>query len=1330
MQRDSLSESPYQMSNRHGRSASLSGDYHHSTPKQAMRCPPRVRPEPQFIAATAAAQIVTADQGLNALDSPTGTGGALVAPAPLALLNGFLDNMLFNILLSAKSTKLSAIRPALSDVLKPRLAKEVIAAADDELSEYLGGSDDDELSDFHGGNEPPGDFELERSWKLTRLRCMVYTRLGDMEEEDEDEHLRREGLDEDSMGPGRFSSRIGHITPAAAIFLTSILEYIGEHALILSGDAARTRISMARSRSPQHEQSDASWDQFQRLVVEEMDMEKLALNSTLGRLWRTWRKNVRAPMLSRTLSRESMLRRSYLSAKTRSRQSSIGTIDEPSVRGLSPQPPLSEDAELVDPADIPLPLLDNDIDEIEVPGFTAELAVAVPARSFRPRSLFLSGSELSTPTTPEGTSPILGLKRGENDVRSHTRSYSLPNAASIVSPTSTPSTDTGSAATLQGDHDQLPTMPEDDEPTSTSKEDILQPTISFPHPETHHTVQDQTGDDNDSRSEQTGSLRSTPRSHSSAHGRPTNGPKSTRYPVKRVDCHEDTTTHTIPQTSVEPSLPRKSSARKRPSLDSQTAVGDRKPRPVEGNIPTHRDAFREDDYASCALQPSKGEESQKSTPGPQSSIVETSFVAKPIQPPSQPPRLTPLRDLVKTASSAPSTPHGDPSPGAADSLSLSGESEKSHRPSIKSHSNSKSSSISGNTTPRYATQILPAGIERAAVQRVALTPSTPRDMTPKPRRSESISSYRDKRPITSGSSTSQVSSKFKGLVGWQAIDDRQVPLPTRTSSETNGRQSRTNDSLSDPSDLEQLIQSDETIHFTLTPRNMREMEDPNSPRWAPTRTDSSGMPDDAKSAPSHVGESLHDGIEDASGHNMNGLRIYSSSSTLSSKTKEAATPTLAKQTPQKKLAYQAREARVVPDSVKDFADFIRSTGPIAEENNKVPLHSATRPSGLSNGGRRPSAFTQASGPGSPKSMDSAAQSTMSQRSRPRLEARAAVVAKDDRTADLIDFIREGPPSHESHRIPRTVAPFRSTMDSEEFQAYSPVRAEHKTLTQGSVTSLQGSSAMNKSLPSSYNSRTGLLESTNRANNQMYGSRASSAASPMHGSSNGGQLPVRKQRRVRDPYAIDTDSEDEFEALDSIRAPKEESLADFLRNAPPPPTLDQPPQLLSINAHAARPLQAAKPRSKSTASSMKSRLMRTTSMDKRPSSKLSRSSLRSHRSTATSPPTGVPNIPPLPLHDNSLPKFSGGSPQLDNYVSHIGAQRNGGASPLARSPLESPGAQRYGRETGTAALADFFRNTGPATPSGLHSSASSFNMENEKGSNSFSRMFMRRKKQLI
>ncbi|RMJ23273.1 hypothetical protein PHISP_05851 [Aspergillus sp. HF37] len=215
------------------RSTSISSDSQLS--RINLVSPPSVDPKPAFIASSAASQIITTDQEFNtadfvAEDESTGSAAsALVTPTALEALNGFLDHLLFNILAAAKSTRLSCIRPAVADVLKPRLAREVVSVADDELSDYIGGAEDEQF-EFPGGEAPGGDFDLIRSWKLTRLRSMVYTRLGDMEEDDEDEYIAQERLGESEGASRRFSSHVGNITPAAAIFLTSIIEYIGEQA--------------------------------------------------------------------------------------------------------------------------------------------------------------------------------------------------------------------------------------------------------------------------------------------------------------------------------------------------------------------------------------------------------------------------------------------------------------------------------------------------------------------------------------------------------------------------------------------------------------------------------------------------------------------------------------------------------------------------------------------------------------------------------------------------------------------------------------------------------------------------------------------------------------------------------------------------------------------------------------------------------------------------------------------------------------------------------------------------------------------------------------------
>ncbi|RAL64078.1 hypothetical protein DID88_003266 [Monilinia fructigena] len=78
-------------------------------------------------------------------------------------------------------------------------------------------------------------------------------------------------------------------------------------------------------------------------------------------------------------------------------------------------------------------------------------------------------------------------------------------------------------------------------------------------------------------------------------------------------------------------------------------------------------------------------------------------------------------------------------------------------------------------------------------------------------------------------------------------------------------------------------------------------------------------------------------------------------------------------------------------------------------------------------------------------------------------------------------------------------------------------------------------------------RLGLLNNANRANKPM--------PTALNLDDDEGTMPQRKTRRVRDPYAIDlSDEEDDDLEPPSRPAPiKEESLADFLRNVPPPPS---------------------------------------------------------------------------------------------------------------------------------------------------------------------------------
>ena len=413
--------------------------------------PTASRPDPAYIAASAASQIITNDQDPQSFElavdvDPSSSGEpALVMPAALALVNSFLDQLLYNILCAARSTSLASLKPAVSEVLRPTLAREVIAGAEEELHEYLGRGIDEDQSGYYDGQDPTVEWDLDAAWRQARLRCMIYSSLGDMEGEDEE--IFAEEDQHSSLGDAYGHSISGPdlVSPAVAIFLTSILEFIGEQILILAGHAASQRAQARKRDANTHDDAFPLIELSERLVVDELDAEKVALNPIFGRLWRAWRKRLRSPSASftRSMSRESTLpRRRQLSHASSSRRSSVETaegpstvLDHPQTTSLTEVP--EEEVAATIAANIALPMSDNDVEEIEVPGLATSQSTTRAASPFervegkkRPRSLTthrllsrgLSISGISRSHVPDiselATSPAERARR--------TRSSSLP----------------------------------------------------------------------------------------------------------------------------------------------------------------------------------------------------------------------------------------------------------------------------------------------------------------------------------------------------------------------------------------------------------------------------------------------------------------------------------------------------------------------------------------------------------------------------------------------------------------------------------------------------------------------------------------------------------------------------------------------------------------------------------------------------------------------------------------------------------------------------------------------------------------------------------------
>ena len=164
----------------------------------------------------------------------------------------------------------------------------------------------------------------------------------------------------------------------------------------------------------------------------------------------------------------------------------------------------------------------------------------------------------------------------------------------------------------------------------------------------------------------------------------------------------------------------------------------------------------------------------------------------------------------------------------------------------------------------------------------------------------------------------------------------------------------------------------------------------------------------------------------------------------------------------------ARDAAARDESLHDFADFIKSTGPdndpkmlARSTSNRPAVHSRGGSSNSQQGGFRPPSkkITKPNPVSAPKKG-----SALPARTNSKLKARDPVYSRADDTSELADFLRSGPPG--AQVTPQSVS--------------SPQPNGRMGIGSGtSVASTQDSFAASKMTQSSTNSRTGLLDSTNR-----------------------------------------------------------------------------------------------------------------------------------------------------------------------------------------------------------------------------------------------------------
>lgn len=304
--------------------------------------------------------------------------------------------------------------------------------------------------------------------------------------------------------------------------------------------------------------------------------------------------------------------------------------------------------------------------------------------------------------------------------------------------------------------------------------------------------------------------------------------------------------------------------------------------------------------------------------------------------------------------------------------------------------------------------------------------------------------------------------------------------------------------------------------------------------------------------------------------------------------------------------------------------------------------------------------------------------------RSRLQARDPVVPRGDSISDLIDFVRSGPQlDKDSHRIPRTVAPFRSTMDSDQMA--------------GAV----GGKAVDAILPDRYSHATSVNSSVNSTSALLSGPRKPTQHQPSFDEEP--VMPQRKTRRVKDPYAIDlSDEEDEYEAFSKPKPIKEESLADFLRNVPPPVESTVTP------IYDVSPVTNVK--KKPSTHSFRSRFTRKDSLPASPSKP------NGNESRASSSRGDAPR---LPTHTSVAAQYSTPvvhEPTRNNYVSQVDSARN-------RVAQKSYQPREAGYNTRTNDLADFLKSE---PPSSSQTKPQPFISTVQKEEGAFHRMFGRKK----
>ncbi|OAG18812.1 hypothetical protein CC77DRAFT_1032279 [Alternaria alternata] len=1296
------------MSSRSSRSHSFSSD---KTPSLAssvtFQMPATVRPAPAYIAASVASQTVTDHHNAQLRDQDADTDelqNAIFSEQALALLNAFLDHLLFAFLSSARSPALAAIRPAVSDVLKPRLARDAIEAADEELQGLLAGEDDEDMSTEHA--KQMDRWDVEKVWKRTRLRIMVYTRLGELEDEDEERYVQQErglSMDEDE------DDEAGLVAWASAIFLTSVVEYVAEQLLLVAGSAAFARMAARMKKLAQQADDHAEQQPIERLVIEEPDVEKIALNSALGRLWRTWRKRVRSPTSPISPGRGVHAASSYSSLHhRRASRETINTLhSEHEIREhetLPEHPPTETDIA----ANIPLPMRDNDVNEIEVPGLAPpygdegerEGTQTPVQRPMRPSSVLVlsqggfgdggkKARPMSMPMRPAGTfmpSTYYGYEEptGDEEEPTHDGEESTHDTErgtpSQATEETTPQTTQETTLDNMSQQRDLVDSREDESPEPDAsmvafaaatgmgfrRSAIGQSATKEPETEPTHQVMrskrmsiERAGKPGLVRtfSTRSSSLKSpvgtplaTPKVTGNAEGRSyLDDDEDDEEPEHRAIGVARTSDNVIRSASNSPGdsphernkrpgsggyvevpprnfTPTSLTYRNTPSPDGKPTVPERAVERKQANR-------RSLNGAELVLGPGMGGGGgglSRQSPGGEAVATYDS------QGPTSAPRRQEARS-VSRGSSLPAlqevesntTQHRGKTPSIQTSRSVrTADSSRRSPTSATDTSEKRPHRMSADDSTRPADK---SSSDNSSLKRGASTSSSIRK-----------GAY----PITSSGRDSSASHRSRGLSA--------SGLSGRMSEEDRARE------------FDSLVKGQDTVKFTLTPESVRTTNE--SPVLKKTEP--------RKSSASSASVTVYPRT-DASDKSFGTANLPN---TTAPRAKGPTTASSHKPSPSRKVVTRplARDPKIESESMRDFADFIRSTGPSPGQEKPIQPFVNISNNGQKSGNHSTSSLGRKM---STSRQSGNANNTPATRTRPNMEPRSPAGLSTG-NGDLIDFIRQGPPdaNHKQPRIPKNIAPFRTTVDSDTFDT---MLGGHGGVETESAYGSAASTLESKDSTATINSRTGLIPSPSVVQ-PAYSGGPGQLSGSMSGGGDAMEGITKTRRRIKDPYAIDLSDEDDDEDDDEDE--------DQLTALPTPTGNHQPERQLLQQQPAQR--QAAPPRQRE-----ESLMDFLNGMD---------------------PPGGASSAKPQPflLSEETIAaaraRAAAGQNGSNPSSSNLPASRNGnGTAPSpstnkprlqARAPAVVGDARTGmgamgggGSRTATSDLADFLKNSGPPEP---------------------------------